>query len=116
MNDRLAVAWRSIAIRPRSAICSIGATSCLGIVFSSVPVANQSLSCWRYGRFDEFKLGAVVAARFGLDGSMIPRSVTRLFDQRAEPRIEPDEDHGVLEHRGRRHPVNVVNLSSSGAM
>lgn len=47
---------------------------------------------------------------------MIPRSVTRLFDQRAEPRIEPDEDHGVLEHRGRRHPVNVVNLSSSGAM
>ena len=33
-----------------------------------------------------------MAARFSLDGGMIPRSVTRLFDQRSEPRVEPDED------------------------
>ena len=47
---------------------------------------------------------------------MISRSVTRLFEQRAEPRIEPDEEHAVLVHRGARHPVKVVNLSSAGAM
>jgi len=47
---------------------------------------------------------------------MIPRSVTRLWDQREEPRVEPDEDHAVLDHRGRRHAVKVVNLSSAGAM
>ena len=57
-----------------------------------------------------------MAARFNLDGSMIPRSVTRLFDHRSEPRVEPDEEHAVLEHRGGRHPVKVVNLSAAGAM
>ena len=57
-----------------------------------------------------------MAARFSLDGGMIPRSVSKLFDQRSGPRVEPDEDHAVLDHRGRRHPVKVVNLSSAGAM
>jgi hypothetical protein len=57
-----------------------------------------------------------VATRFSLTGGMIPRSVTRLFDQRSEPRIEPDEEHAVLDHRGGRHPVKVINLSSAGAM
>ena len=57
-----------------------------------------------------------MATRFGLSGGMIPRSVTRLFDQRSEPRIEPDEEHAVLDHRGARHPVKVVNISSAGAM
>ena len=61
-------------------------------------------------------MGAGVAARFSLDGGMIPRSVKRMFDQREEPRIEPDEDNGVLEHRNRRYAVQLVNLSSSGAM
>ena len=61
-------------------------------------------------------LGAVVGANFSLSGAMIPRSVTRLWDQRAEPRLEPDEDHAVLSHRGRRHQVKVINVSSGGAM
>lgn len=58
----------------------------------------------------------MVAANFSLTGGMIPRTVTRLFDQRLEPRVEPDEEHAVFEHRGRRHPVRVLNLSSAGAM
>jgi hypothetical protein len=61
-------------------------------------------------------MGAVVAAKFNLDGGMIPRSVKRMFDQRSEPRIQPDADHAVLEHRGGRHPVRVLNISASGAM
>ncbi|MDP9424024.1 MAG: PilZ domain-containing protein [Pseudomonadota bacterium] len=47
---------------------------------------------------------------------MIPRTVKRMFEHRAEPRIEPDVDHAVLEHRGGRHPVRLLNLSCSGAM
>jgi hypothetical protein len=47
---------------------------------------------------------------------MIPRSVKRWFDERAEPRVEPDEDHAVLVHRNRRHSVRLLNISSSEAM
>ena len=57
-----------------------------------------------------------MATKFSLNGGMIPRSVTRFWDQRDEPRVEPDEEHAVLEQRGRRHQVKVVNLSSAGAM
>ena len=57
-----------------------------------------------------------MGANFSLTGGMIPRTVTRLWDQRAEPRVEPDEEHAVLDHRGRRHQVKVINLSSAGAM
>jgi hypothetical protein len=51
-----------------------------------------------------------------LDGSMIPRSVRRMFDERAEPREEAESQTAVLEIRGRRHVVRLANISSSGAM
>jgi hypothetical protein len=57
-----------------------------------------------------------VAAKFSLTGAMIPRNVRRMFDQRSEPRIEPDADNAVLEHRGQRHSVRLINISSFGAM
>jgi hypothetical protein len=57
-----------------------------------------------------------VAARFSLDGSIIPRRVKRLFDQRSEPRIECDSHSGVISFRGTEHVVPLVNCSSSGAM
>jgi len=47
---------------------------------------------------------------------MIPRTVARLFDQRQEPRVEPDEKHAVLHHRGAQHRVQLINVSASGAM
>lgn len=55
-----------------------------------------------------------MAARFSLDGSMIPRQVKRLFDQRAEPRVEPDPGTGVLNFRGRDHVVQLIDQSPSG--
>jgi hypothetical protein len=51
-----------------------------------------------------------------LDGSMVPRSVRRCVDQRCEPRHEVEFQTAVLELRGRRHTVELLNLSSSGAM
>jgi hypothetical protein len=47
---------------------------------------------------------------------MIPRSVKRLFDERAEPREAAESQTAVLEIRGRKHMVRLANLSSSGAM
>ena len=47
---------------------------------------------------------------------MIPRSVKRMFDQRDELRVEPSGESVVLEHRGRRHSVRLLNISPSGAM
>ena len=57
-----------------------------------------------------------MATRFSLDGSIIPRRVKRLFDQRSEPRIECEEDGGVLSFRGTEHNVKLLNCSPSGAM
>lgn len=57
-----------------------------------------------------------MAARFSLDGNIIPRRVKRLFDQRSEPRIECEADSGVLSFRGTEHAVKLVNCSPSGAM
>lgn len=57
-----------------------------------------------------------MATRFSLDGSIIPRRVKRLFDQRSEPRIECEADSGVLSFRGSEHVVKLLNFSSSGAM
>lgn len=57
-----------------------------------------------------------MAAKFSLDGSMIPRQVKRLFDQRAEPRVEADPSTGVLHYRGRRHVVRLINQSAQGVM
>ena len=51
-----------------------------------------------------------------LNGSMIPRSVRRMFDERSEPRDEMVSQTAVLELRGRKHVVRLLNLSPSGAM
>ena len=55
-------------------------------------------------------------ARFGLDGTMIPRQVRRLFDQRAEARRAADSSSAVLRYRGRDHVVRLQNISSAGVM
>jgi hypothetical protein len=57
-----------------------------------------------------------MSARFQLHGNMIPRSVKRMFDQRAEERLEAESNAAVLTVRGRNHVVTLVNLSRSGAM
>lgn len=51
-----------------------------------------------------------------LNGSMIPRSVRRVFDERSEPREEAESQSAVLELRGRKHVVRLVNMSAGGAM
>ena len=57
-----------------------------------------------------------MAARFRLDGAMIPRTVKRMFDERAEERVPAESGTVVMEMRGRRHVVRIVNVSASGAM
>lgn len=47
---------------------------------------------------------------------MIPRQVRRMFDQRGEPRVEPERDTGVMCWRGQCMAVRVVNISTCGAM
>ena len=51
-----------------------------------------------------------------LEGAMIPRSVKRMFDQRHEERVTPTRETAVLTARGKVGPVQLVNLSQSGAM
>ena len=51
-----------------------------------------------------------------LNGSMIPRTVRRLFDQRAESREPAAATSAILGVRGRSYPVEIVNMSPSGAM
>lgn len=55
-------------------------------------------------------------SKFSLDGAMIPRSVKRVFDQRAEPRDASESQTAVMELNGRKHVVRLINLSPSGAM
>lgn len=55
-------------------------------------------------------------SRFQLHGGMIPRSVKRMFDQRVEPREEAADTTAMLTVRGKEFPVEIVNLSPSGAM
>lgn len=55
-------------------------------------------------------------AKFGLDGGMIPRTVKRMFDERSEAREEAAAETVVMEFRGRKHVVRLVNTSPSGAM
>ena len=57
-----------------------------------------------------------MASSFLLDGSMIPRSGARSIDERGEPRCESASSTAVLEFRGRKHVVRLVNVSPSGAM
>lgn len=57
-------------------------------------------------------------SKLSLNGGLIPRSVRRMFDERAEPRLElgGEMQTAVMTHRGRNHVVRVGNISSSGAM
>jgi hypothetical protein len=57
-----------------------------------------------------------MTSRFQLHGSMIPRSVKRMFDERSEERIEAESQTAILSIRGRNHIVGLANLSRSGAM
>lgn len=57
-----------------------------------------------------------MSSRFQLHGDMIPRSVKRMFDERAEDRLESDSSTILLTLRNRGHVVTLVNLSRSGAM
>jgi hypothetical protein len=51
-----------------------------------------------------------------LDGSMVPRNVARRADHRCEPRFDAGARTAVLHLRGRKHSVELANLSASGAM
>ena len=57
-----------------------------------------------------------MASDFSLDGGMIPRTAVRSIDERAELRHAAVSGTAVVEFRGRRHVVRLVNVSSSGAM
>ena len=57
-----------------------------------------------------------MSSRFQLHGDMIPRSVKRMFDERAEERLQSDSSTVLLTLRNRGHVVTLVNLSRSGAM
>lgn len=57
-----------------------------------------------------------MASSFTLDGSMIPRQERRTIDERLEPRRAALSNTGVLEFRGRKHVIQLINVSKSGAM
>lgn len=57
-----------------------------------------------------------LASNFSLDGSMIPRTVSRSVNHRCEDRVDAESLTAVLTFRGRRHVVRLVNTSPSGAM
>ena len=57
-----------------------------------------------------------MSSRFQLHGSMIPRTVKRVFDERSEERIMAESHTAVLTLRGRNHVVTLANLSRSGTM
>jgi hypothetical protein len=57
-----------------------------------------------------------VASSFFLDGGKIPRSEQRSIDERTEVRHASASSTAVLEFRGRKHVVRLVNVSKSGAM
>lgn len=57
-----------------------------------------------------------MASGFFLDGGMIPRTAKRTIDERTETRHAALSSTAVLDFRGRKHVVRLVNISSSGAM
>ena len=57
-----------------------------------------------------------MASDFSLDGGMIPRTAERSIDERGELRHAAVSGTAVLDFRGRRHVVRLVNVSSFGAM
>jgi hypothetical protein len=58
----------------------------------------------------------LVALSFFLDGGLIPRTEHRRIDERAEMRHGAVSSTAVLEFRGRKHVVRLINISQSGAM
>jgi hypothetical protein len=57
-----------------------------------------------------------VASNFSLDGGMIPRGAQRSIEEREELRHAAVSNTGVIEFRGRKHVVRLINVSKSGAM
>lgn len=57
-----------------------------------------------------------MASGFTLEGGMIPRSAQRVIDERGETRHSSLSSTAVLEWRGRKHVIRLVNISPSGAM
>ena len=57
-----------------------------------------------------------MASSFTLEGSMIPRHERWSIDERNEPRHAALSNTGVLDFRGRKHVVQLINVSKSGAM
>jgi PilZ domain-containing protein len=57
-----------------------------------------------------------VASGFFLDGGMIPRTASRTIDERIELRHAAVSGTAVLDFRGRKHVIRLVNISESGAM
>jgi len=57
-----------------------------------------------------------VASSFFLDGGMIPRTEQRSIDERTETRHAAVSSTAVLEFRGRKHVVRLINVSGCGAM
>ena len=57
-----------------------------------------------------------MASSFFLDGAMIPRTAERTIDERAELRHAAVSSTAVLDFRGRKHVVRLVNISACGAM
>lgn len=55
-------------------------------------------------------------AKLSLDGGMIPRSVKRMLDERTEERVPAASETAVMDFRGRKHVVRLINTSPSGAM
>ena len=55
-------------------------------------------------------------ASFILDGGMIARNQTRSIEERGEDRMPATSGTAVLEFRGRKHVVRLVNVSPGGAM
>ncbi len=57
-----------------------------------------------------------MASGIFLDGGMIPRHAVRSIDERAEVRHAAISSTAVLDFRGRKHVIRLINISSSGAM
>ena len=57
-----------------------------------------------------------MASSFFLTGGMIPRAERRTIDERAELRVPAVSGTAVLEFRGRKHVVRLINVSGCGAM
>jgi hypothetical protein len=67
-------------------------------------------------KLGRLKWESMVAPGFFLDGAMIPRSEQRSIEERAEARHPAVSSTAVLQFRGRKHVVQLVNISPSGAM